>query len=700
MSMHDEGYGREAGPPLDLQPEFALRQSFDDVPGEEPWDANPHRIQNSEGPNMDSGANRPGQPATGQRSIFGGNRPVFAQMPSYTPVTRGNGQPAQTQAQPSEPDFGGYGNPPTQSSYQPARQENGGAARDTGYNGHPQNGYNGHAQNAAQSHGEERRRQEQRYAPQDYGGHSYAAENYSTQNYPNYPGQDYSSQPYSPQPYQGQAYPSEDYGQRYAGHADESYQPQSYQADASFDELNGFASNFAEAEPLDASFPDAGFPEDTSSPTTLYGQEHGIDAGRPGGNGYAGNGDPRHALNGSAGAGYVGQGDPHRAVTAFEPGYDQPPKLALGSIDPARHNTQGFSYEAERQDADFLGDAQSTTPISGPAKIARKFSISSKSAFMVGSALLGAIALGGALAFAYKASGGSMSGGQPPVVQADSRPVKEAPDQQTASNDPAHKNKLIYDRLQNDDQTAENDHLVPRQEDLAVPNMPGMATADAGGAPQPPMPGGAPGAAPADPSAGPAQVASVDDPDANDGGPRRVKTMLVRPDGSMASPPPDAAQAAPDAAAAAPAAQPAQAHFASAAGTPAAAPAPQPAPDNAEPDQVASIPPAAPQAKPKAAKPAASDEAAAKPSSGSSHFVVQVGSKKNQTEALATFADMQQKYPTLLANYRPMVQKADLGSKGVWYRLRIGPIGDKSSATKLCSQLKSQGLSDCLVMTQ
>jgi len=61
---------------------------------------------------------------------------------------------------------------------------------------------------------------------------------------------------------------------------------------------------------------------------------------------------------------------------------------------------------------------------------------------------------------------------------------------------------------------------------------------------------------------------------------------------------------------------------------------------------------------------------------------------------------MQQKYPTLLASYRPMVQKADLGTKGTWYRLRIGPIADKTTATKLCGQLKSQGLPDCLVMAQ
>jgi cell division septation protein DedD len=105
--------------------------------------------------------------------------------------------------------------------------------------------------------------------------------------------------------------------------------------------------------------------------------------------------------------------------------------------------------------------------------------------------------------------------------------------------------------------------------------------------------------------------------------------------------------------------------------------------------------PPAPAPKPKpAAKPVAQQTAAATPAAaaGPTKYVVQVGSKKNQTDALASFADMQQKYPTLLANYRPMVQKADLGAKGTWYRLRIGPIADKTAATKLCSQLKSQGL--------
>jgi hypothetical protein len=68
-----------------------------------------------------------------------------------------------------------------------------------------------------------------------------------------------------------------------------------------------------------------------------------------------------------------------------------------------------------------------------------------------------------------------------------------------------------------------------------------------------------------------------------------------------------------------------------------------------KPTKTASPAPAAP----------ATDAPTAKPATPR-QYVVQVGSKQNQTDALATFVDMQQKYPTLLANYRPMVQKVDL----------------------------------------
>ena len=47
---------------------------------------------------------------------------------------------------------------------------------------------------------------------------------------------------------------------------------------------------------------------------------------------------------------------------------------------------------------------------------------------------------------------------------------------------------------------------------------------------------------------------------------------------------------------------------------------------------------------------------------------------------------MQQKYTRLLGNYQPMIQSADLGAKGVWYRLRVGPMSKKAEAQSLWQQ--------------
>jgi hypothetical protein len=43
------------------------------------------------------------------------------------------------------------------------------------------------------------------------------------------------------------------------------------------------------------------------------------------------------------------------------------------------------------------------------------------------------------------------------------------------------------------------------------------------------------------------------------------------------------------------------------------------------------------------------------------------------------------------------VQVADLGEKGVWYRLVVVPPGSRDAAASLCTQLKSAGYSGCWV---
>ncbi|MCP4936598.1 MAG: hypothetical protein GY927_20960 [bacterium] len=78
-------------------------------------------------------------------------------------------------------------------------------------------------------------------------------------------------------------------------------------------------------------------------------------------------------------------------------------------------------------------------------------------------------------------------------------------------------------------------------------------------------------------------------------------------------------------------------------------------------------------------------------------FVVQVTSRSSQTSALAAFADMQQKYPNLIGAYAPDIQRADLGNKGIWYRLRVGPVTSKVAASDLCTSLKQAGHPGCFV---
>jgi len=701
MSVHDEGYGDNARPTLEFESDFANRFRSVGAEGDQSWGAPAHTAHRSEEPSMTSSAARPGQPSMGQRSIFGSGRgPVFAQVPAYTPVTRGSEPQPQHLPEPPKPDYGAY-------------------ARQGGMD--PQPMHTPSVSGYASANG----------AAPSYQGPSAPARTYTTPDFPNpFPPQSYHPQPpqrssrpapSQPSPIQ----PADSYQQpepsparsfQDTGFPDRifpadvapstSYAGQSF-ADANYPDANFGDASFPDAGFADASFEDASFPEEKTETGFAGAPSHGDaysdheslhldDAAAPYGTesehdplaDRTGHDYASHAQHGSMGAGPRPLPS-HQALQTFDAVYDQPPQIALGGIKyPQQSAAQGL-YEGEQVDADFLDESQFNSGAEDAGlKPARKMGLTSRSIFMVGSALLGAVALGGALAYAYKQSGGPMGGGaQPPVVQADSRPVKEPP-QQTSGKDSPHKNKLIYERLQNGDQP-EAEHIVPRQEDVAIPAMPGAAPMAA--------PQAAPGAPP--------QVATVDDPNAADGGPRRVKTLVVRPDGSVMPPAAQPQQAAP--AQAAPASAPQQVAFADpampappmpqpqaapaapgAVAQAAAVPAATPAPVAADPQPVAAIPPAKP-------KVAAADAAPApaKPS----QYVVQVGSKQNQTEALATFADMQQKYPTLLANYRPMVQKADLGAKGVWYRLRIGPIVDKTAAAKLCSQLKSQGHPDCLV---
>jgi cell division protein FtsN len=94
-------------------------------------------------------------------------------------------------------------------------------------------------------------------------------------------------------------------------------------------------------------------------------------------------------------------------------------------------------------------------------------------------------------------------------------------------------------------------------------------------------------------------------------------------------------------------------------------------------------------APPKAEAPAAAPKATEAIASGGA-YELQIGAYKSTDEAEAAWKAYKFKHPSA-AGYSDDVRKADLGDKGVWYRLRIGPFSDKAAASEACDKLKADG---------
>src|SRR6516162_5983932 len=95
-------------------------------------------------------------------------------------------------------------------------------------------------------------------------------------------------------------------------------------------------------------------------------------------------------------------------------------------------------------------------------------------------------------------------------------------------------------------------------------------------------------------------------------------------------------------------------------------------------------------------KPAANETASAAPVAPAGGYTVQVSSQRSEEEAQSSFRDLQAKYPDLLSGRAPIIRRADLGAKGIYYRAMVGPFASADQATELCSNLKAAGGS-CLV---
>lgn len=120
-----------------------------------------------------------------------------------------------------------------------------------------------------------------------------------------------------------------------------------------------------------------------------------------------------------------------------------------------------------------------------------------------------------------------------------------------------------------------------------------------------------------------------------------------------------------------------------------------PPPDKAEPAKPAPAKPAPAKPAPVQTKPApppvAPPPAPAAPAAKAGTWVLQIGAYTSESDAQAARKSFQAKHAALLSGYGFHIQKADLGPKGVWYRLRVVGFDDKDAATALCAKLKAEG---------
>ncbi len=256
----------------------------------------------------------------------------------------------------------------------------------------------------------------------------------------------------------------------------------------------------------------------------------------------------------------------------------------------------------------------------------------------------------GILAYAYVLGGRGAGEGVVPVIQADQRPIKVRPESPGGLDVP-FQDREIYDRLGGGGAGQMAAPGGPKVERLLPP-------------PEAPLP--RPATAPPPPT--PPIPASPD---------------VTPPHGAIAVPTPAMPKVVTTAPPVPPTASPVR---------PVTPPAPQERAAPAESSQAA--PAAAPEPTPA--------QVAMAPAAGVSGtsvagFRVQLAALKTEDEARRAAIKLQRQNGDLLGHLKMSVVRADLGAKGVFYRLQAGPLSGADAAGDLCAKLKARKLG-CLVV--
>ena len=70
---------------------------------------------------------------------------------------------------------------------------------------------------------------------------------------------------------------------------------------------------------------------------------------------------------------------------------------------------------------------------------------------------------------------------------------------------------------------------------------------------------------------------------------------------------------------------------------------------------------------------------------------MQLSSHKTEADAASSFRGLQAKFPNELAGRQVIVRRADLGTKGVFYRTMVGPFASAQEANQFCASYKAAG---------
>ena len=80
-------------------------------------------------------------------------------------------------------------------------------------------------------------------------------------------------------------------------------------------------------------------------------------------------------------------------------------------------------------------------------------------------------------------------------------------------------------------------------------------------------------------------------------------------------------------------------------------------------------------------------------------YMVQLAASRSRALARGVYARLQTEYDTLLGRRDPFILRVDLGDRGIFYRVNVAGFATKAAADSFCADLKKRG-QDCLVRRQ